>query len=103
MTDATTDRIPGKLAPSGRNRRTRARVNTRAIVMGLYLVFLLLPIYWLLNMSLKTNFEILNSFTLWPRNLTLENYATILTDNMIGEGVQEGRLAGAMDLARHRP
>lgn len=80
MTDATTDRIPGKLAPSGRNRRTRARVNTRAIVMGLYLLFLLLPIYWLLNMSLKTNFEILNSFTLWPRNLTLENYATILTD-----------------------
>ncbi|MFN3211417.1 MAG: carbohydrate ABC transporter permease [Roseovarius sp.] len=80
MTDATTDRIPGKLAPSGRNRRTRSRVNTRAIVMGLYLIFLLLPIYWLLNMSLKTNFEILNSFTLWPRNLTLENYATILTD-----------------------
>ncbi|MGK7653767.1 carbohydrate ABC transporter permease [Roseovarius sp. B08] len=80
MTDATTDRIPGKLAPSGRNRRIRASVNSRAIVMTLYLIFLLLPIYWLVNMSLKTNFEILNSFTLWPRKLTLENYATILTD-----------------------
>ncbi|MDD9726446.1 carbohydrate ABC transporter permease [Roseovarius sp. SK2] len=80
MTDATTDQLPGKLAPSGKNRRARTGVNTRAIVMGLYLIFLLLPIYWLLNMSLKTNFEILNSFTLWPRNLTLENYATILTD-----------------------
>jgi glycerol transport system permease protein len=80
MTDATTDQIPGKLAPSGRNRRARTGVNTRAIVMGLYLIFLLLPIYWLLNMSLKTNTEILNAFTLWPRDLTLENYATILTD-----------------------
>ncbi|MGR3527379.1 MAG: carbohydrate ABC transporter permease [Paracoccaceae bacterium] len=55
-------------------------VNSRAVVMGLYLLFLLLPIYWLLNMSLKTNTEILNSFTLWPRDLTLDNYRTILTD-----------------------
>ncbi|MEY8827950.1 carbohydrate ABC transporter permease [Sedimentitalea sp. XS_ASV28] len=55
-------------------------INGRAVVMTLYLLFLLLPIYWLLNMSLKTNTEILNSFTLWPRDLTLENYATILTD-----------------------
>ena len=31
----------------------------KAVVMGLYLLFLLLPIYWLLNMSLKTNAEIL--------------------------------------------
>ncbi|TMV08485.1 carbohydrate ABC transporter permease [Ruegeria sediminis] len=56
------------------------RVNSRAVVMTLYLLFLLLPIYWLLNMSLKTNTEILNDFTLWPRDLTFANYATILTD-----------------------
>ncbi|NVK32234.1 MAG: carbohydrate ABC transporter permease [Gammaproteobacteria bacterium] len=49
-------------------------------VMVLYLVFLLLPIYWLLNMSLKTNTEILNTFTLWPEQLTFDNYRTILTD-----------------------
>ncbi len=36
------------------------RINSRAVVMTLYLLFLLLPIYWLLNMSLKTNTEILN-------------------------------------------
>jgi glycerol transport system permease protein len=41
---------------------------------------LLLPIYWLVMMSLKTNSEILNSFTLWPRDLTFDNYLTILTD-----------------------
>lgn len=51
-----------------------------ALVMGLYLLFLLLPIYWLLMMSLKTNTEITSSFTLWPADLTLANYVTILTD-----------------------
>lgn len=57
-----------------------SKFNGSAIVMGLYLLFLLLPIYWLLNMSLKTNTEILNSFTLWPADLTFANYKTILTD-----------------------
>lgn len=65
-------------------RQTRAmpkfRIKTSTIVMGLYLLFLMLPIYWLLNMSLKTNTEILNSFSLWPQNLTFANYETILTD-----------------------
>lgn len=50
------------------------------VVMICYIIFLMLPIYWLLNMSLKTNAEILNSFTLWPENLTFENYITIFTD-----------------------
>lgn len=58
----------------------RFKIKGSVIVMTLYLVFLLLPIYWLLNMSLKTNSEILNSFTLFPRDLTFANYATILTD-----------------------
>jgi glycerol transport system permease protein len=56
------------------------RINTSAVVLVLYLLFLLLPIYWLLNMSLKTNAEILGAFSLWPRNLTFQNYAKILTD-----------------------
>ncbi len=58
----------------------RFKVKGSVVVMTLYLMFLLIPIYWLLNMSLKTNTEILNSFTLWPRDLTFANYATILTD-----------------------
>lgn len=45
-----------------------------------YIVFLLLPIYWLLNMSFKTNQEILSSFSLWPQNFTFDNYITIFTD-----------------------
>ena len=56
------------------------RMKGSALVMGLYLVFLLVPIYWLLNMSLKTNTEILSTFSLWPKDLTFRNFITIFTD-----------------------
>jgi len=46
----------------------------------LYIVFLLLPIYWLINMSFKNNQEILTTFSLWPQDFTLRNYTVILTD-----------------------
>ena len=45
-----------------------------------YLVFLVLPIYWLVNMSFKTNEEILGVFSLFPQDLTLDNYRVIFTD-----------------------
>jgi glycerol transport system permease protein len=50
------------------------------LVPALYIVFLMLPIYWLLSMSFKTTNEILGSFTLWPQNFTLENYRKIVTE-----------------------
>jgi glycerol transport system permease protein len=53
----------------------------RAVILTLYLLFLALPIYWLVNMSLKTNAEITTSLTLWPRDLTVANYAKIFTDS----------------------
>lgn len=62
------------------NSPKRSRLTRQGVVMTLYLVFLLLPIYWLLNMSLKTNEEILSTFSLWPQNLTFKNYITIFTD-----------------------
>jgi glycerol transport system permease protein len=46
----------------------------------LYIVFLMLPIYWLVSMSFKTTNEILGGFSLFPRNFTTENYAKIFTD-----------------------
>ena len=52
----------------------------RWLVPTLYIVFLMLPIYWLLAMSFKTTNEILGGFTLWPRQFTLDNYAKIFTD-----------------------
>ncbi|HWA42819.1 MAG TPA: carbohydrate ABC transporter permease [Hypericibacter adhaerens] len=50
------------------------------LVPALYILFLLVPIYWLVNMSFKTTNEILGAFTLWPRNFTFGNYAKIFTD-----------------------
>jgi len=46
----------------------------------LYIIFLMLPIYWLINMSFKTTNEILGTFSLWPQQFTLDNYKTIFTD-----------------------
>jgi len=49
------------------------------LIPAVYILFLVLPIYWLLNMSFKSTNEILGSFTLWPRDFTFDNYVTILT------------------------
>lgn len=57
------------------------QIKTRHVVMVLYLLFMLVPIYWLVKMSLQTNREILGGFTLWPQNPTLDNYRVILTDS----------------------
>jgi glycerol transport system permease protein len=72
--------IPGDVTGARAARRRLRAPSGSAVVMALYLLFLMLPIYWLLNMSLKTNSEILGGFSLWPADPTLENYATILTD-----------------------
>jgi len=77
MADATSGTVS---SPRATTARPRFRINGSAVVMGLYLLFLLLPIYWLINMSLKTNTEILNTFSLWPNDPTLDNYKVILTD-----------------------
>jgi len=52
----------------------------RWILPTLYIIFLMLPIYWLLSMSFKTTNEILGGFSFFPRDLTLENYRKIFTD-----------------------
>ena len=52
----------------------------RRVILGLFLIFLLLPIYWLVNMSFKTNSEIVSTMTLWPHTPTLQHYRRIFTD-----------------------
>ncbi len=67
------ENVRAPIKPGGSSR-------TRWVVPTVYIVFLLLPIYWLINMSFKTNREILNVFTLWPANPTLRNYQVIFND-----------------------
>ncbi|SPJ29889.1 carbohydrate ABC transporter permease [Falsiruegeria mediterranea] len=52
----------------------------RSLIPILYILFLLLPIYWLVAMSFKTTQEILGGFSLFPQTFTLENYRVIFTD-----------------------
>ena len=53
---------------------------TRRVILIAYLMFLMLPIYWLINMSFKTNTEITTGMSLWPLHPTLQNYGEIFTN-----------------------
>ena len=52
-----------------------------AIVPVVYIIFLMLPIYWLISMSFKTTNEILAGFSLFPRTFTVDSYIAIFTDS----------------------
>ena len=52
----------------------------RTIGLIIYFILLLLPIYWMLNMSLRTNADILSVFSFYPQNPTIDNYVKIFTD-----------------------
>ncbi|PTN36073.1 carbohydrate ABC transporter permease [Desulfonatronum sp. SC1] len=56
------------------------KIQKRYIGLAFYFLLLLLPIYWMLNMSLRTNADILSTFALYPHNPTLANYIKIFTD-----------------------
>jgi glycerol transport system permease protein len=56
------------------------RIGKGAVALIIYLFLLMLPIYWMLNMSLRTNADILGTFSLYPSAPTLENYVAIFTD-----------------------
>lgn len=73
----TTLLVDGALRENNRMAKPR---NLKWIAPSLYILFLMIPIYWLINMSFKTNQEILSSFTLIPANPTLANYAVIFGD-----------------------
>ena len=55
-------------------------IKKRFIVLSVYLIGIMVPIYWLINMSFKTNQEILSGLSLVPKDFTFANYMTILTD-----------------------
>jgi glycerol transport system permease protein len=56
------------------------RVRKATVGLVIYLVLLMLPIYWMVNMSLRTNADILADFALYPTVPTFENYLKIFTD-----------------------
>jgi len=54
---------------------------SKKIGLILYFLFLFLPIYWMINMSLRTNADILGTLTLYPTDPTFKNYIKIFTDS----------------------
>ena len=50
------------------------KLQKRTIGLIVYFILLLLPIYWMLNMSLRTNADILSVFSFYPQDPTIDNY-----------------------------
>ena len=48
----------------------------RVLILAFFLLLVVLPIYWMVVTSFKTNAEIINTqeITYWPKVFTLENY-----------------------------
>lgn len=56
------------------------KIPKRTIALCIYFGFLILPIYWMVNMSLRTSADIITNFALYPEDITLINYIHIFTD-----------------------
>ena len=51
------------------------------IGLAIYLVALMLPIYWLISMSLRSNEDIMSGLALWPHHPSLQKYFFIFNDS----------------------
>ncbi len=52
----------------------------RYIALTFYLFLIMLPIYWMLNMSLRTNADIMARLVFFPTDITFANYIKIFTE-----------------------
>jgi len=52
----------------------------RTLVLAVYVLFALIPLYWMLSISLRTNEETMSMFATFPQHVTLDNYKIIFTD-----------------------
>jgi len=55
-------------------------ISFRLVWLLVYLFVLLLPIYWMFNMSLRDNNDIMSRMAFFPDNPVIHNYVEILTD-----------------------
>jgi glycerol transport system permease protein len=79
-------------------RSVRKTLNLKWITPSVYIFFLMLPIYWLINMSFKSNQEILSKFTLFPESPTLSNYGVIFSDPSWYNGYINSMIYVAMNM-----
>ena len=76
-----------------------------AIVTSLLLAVVLLPIYWMVAASLKSNKEITQDATLYPHAPTFGNYIRLLSQKQFDEikRVSEYQGPGGISGRRARP
>ena len=77
----TGNRDPQSASAPDSRLATAIRARVPNAVLMLYILFLLLPLYWMLKMSVQPNSEIVGSFTLLPTTVTFDNYIKIFTDS----------------------
>ena len=63
-----------------------SRFSLSRAVLVVYGIYLLLPLYWLLSMSLRSNAEIVSEFSLFPSTATLANFAEIFSNPVWYQG-----------------
>ena len=56
------------------------RLRTSRIVLVLYGLYLLIPLYWLLSMALRSNADIVGEFSVVPMAPTLANFREIFAN-----------------------
>jgi glycerol transport system permease protein len=49
-------------------------------MLVVYMLFALIPLYWMFSISLRTNEETMSTFATLPQHVTFENYKVIFTD-----------------------
>ncbi len=54
----------------------------KTLFLIIYFIALFIPIYWMINTSLKTDNEILKGLTFFPQDLTFENYKEIFISSL---------------------
>jgi len=65
---------------AGRHGERALRIPMRTVGLVIYLALLMLPIYWMLNMSLRDNNDIMTKLAFYPHHPTFHNYLQIFTD-----------------------
>jgi len=96
LLDAGTSKVPSGsnssdgsgAKPAADRSAARSAVVTRgsrggalsSVVLVVYLVVLMLPIYWLVNMSLRSNEDIMSRLSLWPEHPSIQKYLYIFSD-----------------------
>jgi len=70
------------VATSAKKMKTSASSRARYIWLALYIVFLMVPLLWLIKMSFQTTDTILGTFRPIPLEPTLKHYETILTNDI---------------------